>query len=71
MAPPIHILHGGDLYEIRYEGTLLTSIRKWYSGGQRVTDTSFHSLPEEVKKQLILKIKNGQKTKAKSKGTAN
>lgn len=57
MNPPIHIHHSGDLYEIRHEGTLITSIRKWYCGGQMVKDISFHSLPEEVKKQLILTIK--------------
>ena len=61
MNPPLHIPHAGDLYEIRYEGTLLTSIRKWYSGGKIVKDISFHSLPTEVQKTIIETIKRKRK----------
>lgn len=61
MNPPLHFEHAGDLYEIRYEGTLLTSIRKWYSGGQMVKDISFHSLPVEVQTKLIETIKRKRK----------
>lgn len=57
MASTIHIPHSGDLYEIRHEGTLLTSIRKWYTGGQMVREVNFHSLPSEVQQELIRTIK--------------
>ena len=61
MSSTIHIPYAGDLYEIRHEGTLLTSIRKWYTGGQMVKDINFHSLPSEVQQELIRTIKQKKK----------
>lgn len=61
MPATIHIPHSGDLYEIRHEGTLLTSIRKWYAGGHMVRDISFQSLPKEVQTQLIETFKQKRK----------
>lgn len=61
MSSTIHIHHAGDLYEIRHEGTLLTSIQKWYAGGRMVREITFHTLPSEVQQQLIQTIKAKRK----------
>ncbi len=71
MNAPLHIPFQGDLYEIRYEGTILTSIQKWYCKGSMVRDIQFDSLPKEVQQQIINHIRSGQKTQTSSKRKTN
>jgi len=53
----IHVHYGGDLYEIRYSGTLITDIQKWFAGGHSVRTVAFLNLPEEVKNQIIKQMR--------------
>ena len=53
----LHIHYYGDLYEIRYQGTLIYSIQKWYDGGRMVRTVGFLNLPKELQNNIVKQMK--------------
>jgi hypothetical protein len=49
----IYIHYGGDLYEVHYSNTIISSIQKWYAGGRMVRMMAFQTLPREVQKKIV------------------
>lgn len=53
MITTIHILHSLDLYEIRYSGTTIHSIQKFYNGGGSGPYLSFKNLQPDVQDKIV------------------
>ena len=53
MITTIHIPYQLDLYEVRYSGTTIYSVQKFYNGGGSGPYMSFKNLQPEVQAKIV------------------
>lgn len=64
MTLTAHIPYLSDLYEVRYTGSTILSIQKWYGGTNQTRQVSFLHLPKELQIKIVTQMrKHGGKTK--------
>ena len=71
MTTLLPIFHASVLYEIRYNGTFILNIKRFFPDGT-MREVGFNNLPVEVKDKVINHIKrNVEKSKEPSEGKKN